>query len=126
MANRVTAAEVTAIMDNVTLADAVVESFITGGNAMVTNYLGSSTLDDTTLKEIERWLTAHMIASTLERMGIQEGAGGANIRYMGEYKQNLSATPYGQMVLMLDTTGIMADASLVLKQASIFAIPSFT
>lgn len=125
MAYRVTAAEVTAIMDDVTLADAVIESFISAANAMVTNYLATTALDDATLKEIERWLSAHMVASTVERMAISEGAGGASTKYVGEFKQNLSATPYGQMVLMLDTTGKLTVASENKKQASVYAVTSF-
>ena len=64
-----------------------------------------------------------MIASTRERMAKSEAAGGASITYLGEAGKALESTPYGQMVLTLDTTGAMA--SLGLKKASIYAVKSF-
>jgi hypothetical protein len=121
---RVTATEVKAILDNTTLTDASIDAFIVGANLMVTNTLESlGVLDADTLKEIERWLTAHMISSTIERMSASEGAGGATIKYTGEWGKNLTSTSYGQMVLTLDTTGTMA--SLGGKAVDVYAVKSF-
>jgi hypothetical protein len=64
-----------------------------------------------------------MIACTRERTALKEAAGGASITYTGKYDKNLSSTPYGQMVMTLDTTGAMS--ALGGKQASITAIQSF-
>jgi hypothetical protein len=64
-----------------------------------------------------------MITVTRERMAKKEGAGGASIEYVGNYGEGLSSTPYGQMVMILDTTGAMA--SLALKQVKITSITSF-
>ncbi len=105
---RVTVAEVKAILDDTALSDAVITTFITSANVMVTQALGSSTLGVSVLKEIERWMTAHMIASSRERMAKSEEAGGAKISYTGQFYTGLRGTPYGQMVLVLDTTGAMA------------------
>ena len=122
---RVTIAEVQSILPTNSLTDAVVTSFITGATALVDSAIGDSTELSTDLKkEIERWLTAHMISGTLERMAESEGAGGASIKYTGTYGQNLASTPYGQMVLTLDTTGKMA--SLGKKTASMYAVTSFS
>jgi hypothetical protein len=91
------------------LDDNIVESYIDSANVLVTDLVGSDTDMPSDLKaEIERWLTAHMIASTVERMGRKEGAGGAYIEYIGKDGELLKGTPYGQMVLLLDTSGAFA------------------
>ena len=118
---RVTATEVKEILNDSTLSDTIVDAYILGANSLVNSALGTG--DTALLKEIERWMAAHMIASTRERMAQEEGAGGAYIKYLGTGGQELSSTPYGQMVLTLDTTGAMA--SLGLKKASIRAVTSF-
>lgn len=121
---RVTADEVKEILDNTSLTDPIIEAYITGANALVNKTFETGTSPGTDLlKEIERWLTAHMISCTRERMAKKEGAGGAYIEYTGQYGENLSSTSYGQMVLTLDSTGQMA--ALAGKKASITAIKSF-
>lgn len=120
---RTTATEVKQILDDSSLLDAIVDAYIIGANALITANLTGSGLSDILMKEIERWLTAHMIACTRERMAAKEGAGGAFIEYTGQYGDSLSSTPYGQMVMTLDTTGAMA--SLGGKAATVFSIPSF-
>ena len=105
---RVTAAEVKAILDKSKLTNTEIDVFITSANVLVTQALGSSTLGASVLKEIERWMAAHMIASSRERVAKNEEAGGAKINYSGQFGRGLHSTPYGQMVLTLDTTGAMA------------------
>lgn len=119
---RTTIAEVKLIIDT-DLEDDNITAYITGANALVTDVLTDSGLGATTLEEIERWLTAHMIAATQERQSKKEEAGGAKVEYTGVYGDGLRLTSYGQMVLALDSTGAMAG--LGGKSASIFAIPSF-
>lgn len=124
MAARVTAAEVREILPESQLTDVQVSAFISGATVLVDSAIGSSSeLSDDLKKEIERWLTAHMIATTVERMAVREGAGGASITYTGQFGSELSASPYGQMVITLDSTGRMA--SLGGKAASIYAVTSF-
>lgn len=120
---RVTAAEVKAILDDSSLSTTIIDTYITSANALVTEALGSSTLGAAVLKEIERWLAAHMISITRERQAYEEGAGGANIRYSGKFGSGLSSTTYGQMVLSLDTTGVMAG--LGGREVKLVAIKSF-
>jgi hypothetical protein len=122
MANRVTATEVKAIMDEVTLADAVIDSYISGANTIVTDNLGSTTLSVAMLKEIERWLAAHLVAITRERTAKKEGAGGASIEYTGEWGSGFDSTSYGQTAIALDSTGTLAG--LTGKSASIYAVPT--
>jgi len=121
---RTSASEVKQILDSCTLTDTIVDVYITAANALVTKILG----DDTTigavlLEEIERWFTAHMIASTLWRTRKKEKVGDASVEYTGEFKENLSSTPYGQMVMQLDITGKMA--SIGKRVARIYAVTSF-
>ena len=127
MAARTSAAEVRLIMDNLTednLSDTRVESFILGANALVTKILGDdASIGTVLLEDIERWFTAHMIASTVWKTTTEEKLGDATEKYTGEWKQNLSSTPYGQMVLQLDITGKMANIGK--KGAGIYAITSF-
>lgn len=124
MANRVTATEVKQIIDT-SLSDTVIEAYIAAANPVVTEVLGSdTTITDALRKEIERWLTAHLIASTQERQAKEEGAGGAYIKYQGITGKGLESTLYGQQVLALDSTGKMRG-KLTGKAASITAVPSF-
>ena len=117
---RVTALEVKGIIET-TLTDAEVLVYVTSANTMVNSVLGEGTTD--ILKEIERWLTAHMIACTKEQQTKEEGAGGAYVKYAQVFGQNLSSTSYGQMVLTLDQSGRMA--SLGGKIARMIAIKNF-
>jgi hypothetical protein len=93
---------------------------------MVTSYLGSTTLlTDDEKSEIERWLSAHLIACTRDQQAQQEavtGGAGVNVTYQGKTGLGLDATFYGQQVKVLDRTGLL---SLQKKEASVFAIPSF-
>ena len=119
---RVTIAEVKEIIDT-SLEDANITAYITAANASVTEVLTGSGLGVDLLKEIERWLTAHLIAATQERQSKSEEAGGAKVTYTGVYGEGLRLTSYGQMVITLDSSGLMA--SLGGRSASIYAIPSF-
>jgi len=119
---RTTADLVNEILDT-ELTDTVIDAFIAVANSLVTEKLGTSSLGDTRLIQIETWLTAHLIASTLERMPETETLGDASIKYIGKYWKGLEATPYGQNVLLLDTTGLLG--LLGKKAVSIIAIESF-
>ena len=121
---RTTAAEVKAIMDNCTVENDVVDVLIISANAVVTKaFDGDTDIGATMKEEIERWFTAHMLACTLCRTTVTEKIGEVAVKYTGEFGQNLSSTPYGQMVMQLDFTGKMA--SIGKKRASITAITSF-
>lgn len=121
---RTTAAEVKEIMDGCSVSDVIVTSLITAASDLVTQvFSGDTSITDTLLEEIERWLTAHMIASSLYRSTKTEGVGDASVSYTGNFGEGLKSTPYGQMVLTLDFTGKLAKVG---KQvASIYAITSF-
>ena len=124
MAVRVTPAEVKEIMDNCTTSDAIVNTFIVGASAVVDKvFTNDASMSETMLKEVERWLTAHMLASTLSRTTSDEKLGDAQLTYTGKWAMGLDSTPYGQMVKTLDVSGRMAKMGL--KGASMYAIPNF-
>lgn len=117
---RTTVEEVKAILDGTTLTDDVITSYITSASAMVNNLLINKNLTATILKEIERWLTAHMIVSTRERQAKRQEAGSAKIEYFGRAGLGLDSTTYGQMVKSLDSTGILASSDM--KAAEFFTV----
>jgi hypothetical protein len=120
---RVTPTEVKTIMDNCTLTDPVILTFILASNQVVTKVFGYSATEDTLYKEIERWLTAHMIASTISRTTSDEKIGDVSVKYTGQWGKNLDSTPYGQMVKVLDTSGKISN--LGKGEATIYAVKSF-
>ena len=122
MAARTTETEVKAIMDT-SLLDAEVEVYIGIANPVVTDVMDGSGVGAVRLEEIERWLTAHFITVTRERMGDTEKLGEASIKYIGKYGMGLDSTPFGQTVQLLDTTGQFADEGK--RVISITAITSF-
>jgi hypothetical protein len=124
MATRVTASEVLAIMDSA-LAESDISAFLISANVFVTNNLESSGLSESVLKEIERWVTAHMVAITKERQSKDEGAGTAYIKYTGQWGEGLLQTSYGQMAINLDSSGILANLANNKMKASIFVVPEF-
>lgn len=124
MAARVTVSEVKEIMDSCTVTDAIVNTFIGAATELVdTAFENDTTTSTTLLKEIERWLTAHMLASTLSKTTSDEKLGDASVKYTGQWGKKLESTPYGHMVLILDVTGKMANSGKM--GASIFAVPEF-
>lgn len=110
MANRVTADEVKEIIETTKTIDA----FITAANLTVTDLLGSSTdLSTAQLKEIERWLSAHLIACGWDANTRSETIGDVSVTYaLGTLGKGLDLTAYGQMVKVLDTTGVLACSGL--------------
>lgn len=121
MALRVTAADVKVLLDNTAVSDADILVYALSANTLINTALGTGTTD--ILKEIERFLTCHLIACTRERQAKKEEAGGAKIEYTGVYLAGLHSTSYGQMCMTLDLTGKLA--SLMGRAVKITAITSF-
>ena len=122
MAVRTTANDVKVIL-NTSLSDTIVDRFISIANLSVNDILNGSGLGEDILEEIECWLAAHMIASTRDRTTETEKVGDAEVKYTGKFGEELKSTPYGQMVLTLDTTGAFASSGK--RKAYIKAIKSF-
>jgi len=110
MSTRVTAAEVSAIIDT-DVSD--LTPFITVANLLVNKLLSEdSSLSTDQLKEIERWLAAHFVAIR-DPVVRAETTEGTKVEYwLGtvDGASNLMMTPYGQMACALDTTGRLRSA----------------
>jgi hypothetical protein len=125
MSVRTINADVLAILDpNCDVATTTIDRLIIAASAIVDSVFENDTITPATiLTEIECWLTAHMVASSLFKTATVEKVGDAEIRYSGIFGKGLESTPYGQMVLVLDTTGKMANSGK--RSASIYAVKSF-
>jgi len=122
---RTTTDLVTNILDETTLDEDVIEAYINSANVFVTAYLGTKGLSDDLLANIEMWLAAHMIVVTRERAIKEAGAGGAYVKYAGEWGEGLLGSTYGQMAVNLDTTGTLINLAKQKSNAWTKAVPNF-
>ena len=124
MAVLASATDVKNIMNDQSLDSTYVTTILNTVDAILSKvYEYDNTLTDALLTELQKYYAAHIIASTTKRIASEEKVGDASIKYTGEYKSGLNSTPYGQMVLMIDPTGLVARAGKI--SASITAIKSF-
>jgi hypothetical protein len=124
MSKRTTVAEVKVIMET-GLEDPEIDALIGVANRMVTNTLANAGLATDVLKDIESYMTAHLISIGKERQAITERINDIWITYQGdfEFAETLKTTTYGQMVIMLDSSGLMGRASK--QKATIRATPQY-
>jgi hypothetical protein len=107
---RTTDSEVKKIISLNSITDTT--SFITTANLLVTQNLGNSGLSNDMLTEIEKYLTAHLLAlHPDERQLIDQKLGDATDKLGGDFGKGLDFTQFGQTVKMLDTTGTFATTS---------------
>ena len=106
---RVTSAEVKELISTTE----TITAHINAANVLVTEKLGgNATMTADHLKEIERWLAAHFVASSIERQAGKEKIGATAVEYAGfntSGLQGLGLTTYGQQDIMLDTTGTLSQ-----------------
>ncbi len=93
--------------------------FIIAANLIITDKLTGQGLSADHLAELERWLAAHLACARDPRAKTDK-TGDASTTYTGNFAEGLKSTPYGQQVLLLDSTGILSRTSA--KQASFAAI----
>lgn len=106
MANRATEADVEAIYAGYIDSAVDIDSFIDTANVLVTEVLTGAGLSDDLLKEIEAYLAAHLVAlSPPMRQLTQEKFGDATQAMGGKFGDLLKFSQFGQMVLVLDTSG---------------------
>lgn len=106
---RTNAAEVREIMDDEFVAtDAKINAFILSASTFLDEVFSANPISVALAKELERWLSAHLITASINRQAKKEGAGGASIEYIGEFGKGLEQTAYGQMVISMDVTGMIA------------------
>ena len=98
--------------------------FIEMASSIVDDSLVGQGFTAAKLELIERWLAAHLFASTVEpQIKSTKTLDAADI-YVIKGGLGLNATTYGQMVQVLDTTGLLK--ALGGKIAKIESITSFT
>lgn len=95
--------------------------FIEAANVVVNDRLASESLSVSTLKEIERWLSAHFLAIRSPQKKSQSIDGASETYVLPPVSaEGLKSTPYGQQVLLLDSSGVLT--SLGKKKAYFNAI----
>lgn len=122
---RTTIDDVINILDDTSLDEDVIEGFINSANVFVTAALGTKGLSTDLLKQIEMWLSAHMVVVTRERVYKEAGAGGAYVKYAGAWGEGLLGSTYGQMAVGLDTSGTLTNIAKGKSNAWVYAIPNF-
>ena len=103
MANRVTSDEVLEIIET-SLTE--IDVFITTANLLVTGYLTGKGLSDATLKEIEKYVSAHILSLRDPRTK-SVGVDVLSESYQGQWGMGLYGTSYGQTAILLDTSGTL-------------------
>ena len=105
---RTTDSEVQEIISLKTLTDTT--PFITTANLLVTQHLGSSGISAALLKEIEKYLAAHLVAlHPDEAQVIEQKLGDSSEKYAGQFGKGLDSTHFGQNVKLLDHTGYLSS-----------------
>ncbi len=108
--NRITDADVEQIYDVDSSID--LTAFITAGHIIVEKNLLGKGIDEDCLFEIERWLSAHMVAiSNIAPITARERAGSVEEAFQYKLGLNLQVTMYGQQAIMLDPTGTLFKLS---------------
>lgn len=103
------------------LEDDEIDAIIGQANGVVTRVLSGEALADSLLRDIETWLTAHLIAMSKERQPLSEKVGDIWLSFEKRSGNGfLEMTTFGQMVLFLDPTGSFQKSSM--KKAAITAI----
>ena len=106
--------------------DLDVVQFALSASRLVDAKIAEGLLDESTLKEIETYLTAHLITITAPREE-SEKAGSVSAKYRGKTDMGIRSSLYGQHVLLLDSTNSFASAdndaktATVLKHVSMYA-----
>lgn len=108
MAARVSDIEVRMVIEIDASLD--IDAFILAANLMVTALCTDSSLLATQLKEIERWLSAHLVAIR-EPMALSRKAGPFAESYMSKVALGLDVTHWGQQAMLMDTSGALAQAN---------------
>jgi hypothetical protein len=123
MAYYTTPDEVQAIMKSNDLTDDQIDPYIRSAHLFILRvFSGDTTTSADTLVDIEKWFTAHIIATIYDRPTSSEVVGDAQLDYADRYADGLASTTYGRMVMMLDPTGKIASAGK--KAATIDAVKS--
>jgi len=112
---------------NTALGDDTINAFIVTSSIVVDGIDANTdcNLSDERLEEIEKYLTAHIIQLTQERLTTSERVGEAQESYsLAPLGKGLEGTGYGQMALMLDTCGLLIGEANAKRRVTIYAVTS--
>jgi len=121
MTARVTTEDVKVIIDT-SIADLTV--FITAANLLVNGHLSAAGLSEEVLIEIEKYVAAHIL-SVKDPRTKSVGVDVLSESYQGQWGFGLKGTSYGQIAILLDTSGIlgaMAEKGYALRAPSMSVI----
>jgi hypothetical protein len=110
MATRASEEEVKQIIQTA-LTEEEISPFLLAANTLVTAVLSDEGYGTVLLKEIERWLAAHLVAIRDPQVK-SETIGAVQASYHGQSGLGLNFTPYGQQVMLLDHHGKLAEIQL--------------
>jgi hypothetical protein len=89
------------------------QPFIETANLIVEEDLAGEGMTDARLKQIELYLTAHLIILSTQRVEEETLPDGMRFKYAGPpLGEGLNSTVYGQQVKSLDTSGKLARQSI--------------
>ena len=108
MATRVTDAEVREVIEIDPLLTNISIFIATANNLVDRIAVKDATVEEVTLKLIERWLSAHFVAIR-DMRSADEKAGSVAQSFQYKVGLNLQVTIYGQQAMMLDSTGLLSD-----------------
>lgn len=102
-----------------------VTPFIKTANTLINDVLAEDIEDGNVsaaeLIQIELWLSAHFVAIR-EPRAMSRSTGESSVKYHGQTGKGLESTPYGQQVMIIDSTGKLADRGKSQKRAGFKAI----
>jgi len=104
---RVTEADVLEIIDT-TLQTGEIDPFINTATMLVDGYLEDKGLSDEVLTEIEKYLAAHVLSVKDQRVKTEK-IDVLGFTYTGSFGIGLKNTQYGQMAILLDTSGTLGE-----------------
>jgi hypothetical protein len=124
MAVLASSGDVQELMNNTSINATYIESILVTVDLILTKIFEyDGTVSSDLLKEMQKFYAAHLIASTTYRTASDEKIGDAQVKYTGTWGKGFESTPYGQALLALDPTGLIARSNRI--SASITAIKSF-
>ena len=99
------------------MSDGQLEAFLLTADTVVTNNLGSTDLSTEELKQIEKYLAAHF-ACMRDPIPLRSKVGDSEqvsfpLSVTTAFGQGLRITPYGQQVLAIDRSGVLAKLGLL-------------
>ena len=105
-----------------TLADDNINALLEVANNIVNGTFVSGDLDSERLKLIEKYLTAHLIATTLERQEQQHKVGEVAVTFAQKLGEGLRSSTYGMVVISLDSTGKLVQQGNVNQTVKLISL----